>query len=308
MSFSDLHDIFSGRIGSNYCVKSLLYLKSPQNAKRYLTAIQKISFRSGDGNRNRGWDRYPRARSRLHVVPIKEQDLLDPVFMNKRSNKLSFDIARFTEFLAGYNKVDEDIKPVMLHYAMIYLLDFFSRTWLKYDQNRGHGLVMNPSVKEQQVIETSVTVRPDGIFQRAVDAFYFLGQSSLFSLDDDEGIGYTIDPLGKGTISKRIRKTKYSAAPKITLARLIDVHERLGNIVGDVSKSNFILVGYIILFTLSSICRYKAEDWFKIRTNIEMKSKFDLLQHCFLYEYIPETLMQTILAKDLKKELSIGDE
>jgi hypothetical protein len=288
-------------------VKSLLYLKSPQNTKQYLIAIQRIKFKEGDKSRNERWGKYPPIRGGQLTVPINQEDLLTPAFMNKRSNKLSFDISRFTEFLSGYNKVDEDIKPVMLHYAMIYLFDFFSRTWLKYEQNRGHGIHLNQLGKESQVTETSVTVKPDGIFQRAVDAFYFVGQSSLFSLDNDDGIGYTIDPLRGGTISQRIRKIKYSATPSITLARLIDVCERFDKIVGNVSKSNPILVGYVILFTLSSICRYRAEDWFKIRGNRDLKTRFELLQHDFLYEWIPEILMQTILTKGLKEELPISE-
>jgi len=60
--------------------------------------------------------------------------------VNKQTDKLSFDISRFTEFLSGNAKVDDDIKPIMLHYTMIYFFDFFSRTWLKYGRARGHGI------------------------------------------------------------------------------------------------------------------------------------------------------------------------
>lgn len=47
--------------------------------------------------------------------------------------------------LAGYTMVHDDIKPVMLHYSMIYLLDFYARTWLKYGRNWGHGIKQIPN-------------------------------------------------------------------------------------------------------------------------------------------------------------------
>jgi len=314
VSFSGLHDIFSGRLGSNYCVKSFLYLKSPQNARKYLTAIHKITFKDGDRSRDEKWQSYPQIKDAPPVTPIREKELSSPIFMNKQSDKLSFDISRFTEFLSGYDKVKEDIKPVMLHYAMIYLLDFFSRTWLKYGQNRGHGIKLTqPELSENEKhalnpLRNVVKIEKKGIFPRAVDAFYFLGQSSLFSPDDDDGIGYLVNPLTGGPISERIEKMKYSDTPVIPLSYLIHAYEKLDRIAGQFSKSNPILVGYVILFTVSSICRYKAEDWFKIREDRNLKSKLELLQHDFLYEWIPEILIQTILRKGLKEELQISDE
>lgn len=241
------------------------------------------------------------------MIPIRKGDLSDSVFMNKQADKLSFDISRFTEFLSGYTKVDADVKPIMLHYAMVYLFDFFTRTWLKYGQNWGHGIQSKPREKGSSVNEYLVEIEENGIFPRAVDAFYFLNQSSLFSPDDDDGIGYIVNVEG-GTISEIIKKMKYSERPKIKLAHLIDVYEKLGKIVGPVSKSNPILVGYVILFTISSISRYRAEDWFKIRENRNLKNKFDLLQYDFLYKWTHEILMQTILRKGLEKELSISNE
>jgi len=239
-----------------------------------------------------------------NVIPIRESDLSDPEFMDKQADKLSFDISRFTEFLDGYTKADDDIKPIMLHYAMIYLLDFFSRTWLKYGQNPGHGIRKLTQCSNDFSVEIGIF---SGIFQRAIDAFYFADQSSLFSSDYDDGIGYQLNVEGK-TTSEIIEKMKYSECPEIRLTHLIDVYEKLGKIVGSVSKSNPILVGYVILFIGSSVSRYRAEDWFKIRENRDLKNKFDLLQYDFLYELIPEILLQTILKKDLKKELSISNE
>ena len=304
MSFSDLRDIFIGSVGADYCVKALLFLKSPSNVKEYLTGIHKVTFPDGEKRKKEKWRAYPRVKGKPNVIPIKEKDLSNLEFMNKQADKLSFDISRFTEFLAGYNKVDNDIKPIMLHYAMIYLFDFFSRTWLNYGQNWGHGIKKLMPCSN----DFSVKIEKSGIFPRAIDTFYFLDQSSLFSPDDDDGIGYLANVEG-GTISEMIEKMKYSECPEIRLTHLIDVYDRLNNIVGSVSKSNPILVGYVILFIISSISRYRAEDWFKIRQDRDLKNKLeDLLQYDFLYKWTHEILMQTILKKGLKKELSISSE
>jgi hypothetical protein len=99
----------------------------------------------------------------------------------------------------------------------------------------------------------SVKIEKQGVFQRAVDAFYFLGQSSLFSSDDDDGIGYIVDALGGGTISEKIEKMKYSESPRVKLSHLIAIYRKLRKIVGPVSVSNPILLGYVILFIMSSI-------------------------------------------------------
>ncbi|MDH5266626.1 MAG: hypothetical protein OEW62_02980 [Candidatus Bathyarchaeota archaeon] len=191
--------------------------------------------------------------------------------------------------------MNDDIKPVMLHYAMIYLFDFFTRTWLKYGQNWGHGirLVSHPT-------DFAVRIEKSGIFPRAVDAFYFVDQSSLLSIDDNDGIEYFFHAAGTGTISKKIKKIKYSKTPTIKLDHLIDVYDRLGALSGRVSKSNCILVGFVLLFVISSISRYKAGAWFKIRENRDLKNKFELLQHDFLYEWIPEILLQTVLKRQFE--------
>lgn len=306
MSFSGLRDIFSGRLGTDYCVKSLLFLKSPNNAKEYLVGIHKVAFPDGDTNKNQRWFAYPSVKGTPNVIPIRERDLSNPMFMDKQADKLSFDISRFTEFLSGYTKVDDDIKPIMLHYAMIYLFDFFSRTWLKYGRNWGHGIEKFKPFKPCPN-DFSVEIGKSGIFPRAIDAFYFLDQSSLFSPDNDDGIGYVANVEG-GTISERIEKMKYSESPVIRLTHLIGVYEKLGKIVGSVSKSNPILVGYVVLHIMSSISRYRAEDWSKIREDRNLKNKFELLQYDFLYEWAPEILIQTILKRGLKKELSISSE
>lgn len=243
-----------------------------------------------------------------NIVPIRDKDLSNPKFMNKQANKLSFDISRFTEFLSGYNKVDDNIKPIMLHYGMIYLFDFFTRTWLNYGRNPGHGIhKLKSSEKEFSVKEYHVEIGTNGIFPRTVDAFYLLGQSSLFSPDAESGIGYQLGVTGQ-TISERIKKMKYSRSPKISLNHLIDIYEKLGKIVGSVSKSNPILVGYVILHIVSSISRYRAEDWFKVREDRNLRNQFELLQYDFLYKWTHEILMQTILRRGLKEELSISGE
>lgn len=264
MSFSALRDIFAGCVGADYCVRSVLFLKSPNNVKEYLIGAHKVAFQRGDSGKSKRWQAYPRIAGALNVRPIKNRDLTNREFMKNHANKLSFDISRFIEFLTGYTKIDDDIKPIMLHYGMIYLFDFFSRTWLKYERNWGHGIKLMSSPKGH-----FVRIQKNGIFPRAVDAFYFLGQPSLFSPNKDDGIGYTYDPRkvygdrleGEGlTISERIGKMKYSERPNINLTHLIDVYERLGKIVGSVLDSNPILVGYVILFIMSSLSRYNAKD------------------------------------------------
>jgi len=74
----------------------------------------------------------------------------------------------------------------------------------------------------------------------------------------------------------------------------------MGKIEPFVLKSNPILVSYAILFIISSMSRYRAENWFKIRENKDLKNKFDLLQYDFLYRWTHEVLKQTILRRGLK--------
>lgn len=305
MGFSTLRDIFSGRIGVDYCVRSLLYLRSPNNVKEYLLSLHRVTFKEGDSEKKRKWSTYPKIVGASNVVPIKEKDLVDSQFMTSQSEKLSFDISRFAEFLDGYRQVAEDIKPIMLHYSVVYLFDFFSRSWLKYSENRSHGITSKQPVAGSSVSEYVVQLEKNGVFPRAVDAFYFINQSSLFSPDADDGIGYQRNTLG-GIISNRIEKMKYSETPTVNLHLLVNMYERLGKIIGSVSPSNYILTGYALLFTISSISRYRAKDWFEIRENKDMKNTVDLLQYDFLYKWVPEILMQTILRKDLKNELSIA--
>jgi len=154
----------------------------------------------------------------------------------------------------------------------------------------------------------SVKIEKQGVFQRAADAFYFLDQSSLFSPDDYSGIDYIVKPFEGRTVSEKIEKMKYSETPRVKLNHLIDIYIKLRKIVGSVSISNPILVGYAILFIMSSISRYRAEDWFKIRENRKQRNILELLQYDFLYEWIPEIFMQTILRKGLQEKLSIPRE
>ena len=305
MSFSALRDIFIGSVGADYCVKALLFLESPNNVKEYLIGIHKVTFPKGDTRKKERWSAYPCVKGAPKVLPIMDSDLSDPEFMDKQANKLSFDISRFKEFLDGYTKVDDDIKPIMLHYSMIYLLDFFSRTWLKYARNLGHGMKIPPHSNSHRQFPVKIT--KSGIFHRAVDAFYFLEQSSLFSIDDDDGIPYQHN-FELEVPFEKIEKIKYSEYPEINLDHLINIYERIGKIQLFVSKSNPILIGYAILFIISSISRYRAENWFKIREDRDLKNNFDLLQYDFLYKWTHELLMQTILRGGLKKELSISSE
>jgi len=72
-------------------------------------------------------------------------------------------MSKFIEFLMGYNQVESDIQPIILQYSIIYLFDFFSRTWLKYERNWSHG-------KKLQSNDLAVKIERNGLFQRAIDA------------------------------------------------------------------------------------------------------------------------------------------
>lgn len=292
-----------GKVGLDYCAKALLFLKSPNNAKEYLTGIHKVVFPHGDSSKEERWDAYLHVVKALGVTPITDEDLANTKFMSRQADKLSFDISRFTEFLTGYTKVNDDIKPVMLHYSSIYLFDFFSRTWLKYGRNWGHGI----GDFRVDADEYFVTIRKSGIFPRAIDAFCFMNQSSLFSPDDDDGIPYQHN-FELEVPFEKIEKMKYSENPEVNLTHLIDVYERTSKIEKFVSKSNRILVSYVILFITSSISRYRAQEWFKIREARNLKNKLDLVMYDFRYKWTHEILMQTILRRGLKKELSISSE
>lgn len=291
-------NVFSGRVNATFCVKSILSLKSPKNAQKYLTRLHNIiAFpeMSADDIKMRRWDEYPSAKGIQVVKPIRRKDLSNPVFMKKIANKLSFDISRFTEFLAGYGNAEEDIKPIMLHYAMIYLFDFFSRSWLKFGQNRRHGLKIIPPSEGSSIDEYTLEMWKNGIFQRAVDAFYFRYHPSLFSLGGSLGINY--HELLFGFKTEKIEKWEYSKAPKIKLGSLFHIYDRIDsrNPAYSGKKSNPILIGYALLFSLSSISRYRAEDWWKIREDKNLNTKLELLQYDFVYEWVPEILMQTVL-------------
>ena len=292
MGFSALRDILSGVFGADQCVKSVLSLMSPENVGKYLVDIHEIMFPKGNSAKEQKWLACRTFENVPEVFPIMEMDLSDPKFMRNHSRRLSFDVSRFIEFLNGYNRVDDDLKPIMLHYSMIYLLDFFSRTWLKYTRNKGHCITMMMLTSEN-IYEQRVKIEKSGVFPRAVDAFYFLNQSSIFSVDDDDGISLQHQKLEVPI--EKIEKKRYAQSPQIALGYLIDTYERVCKMGELVKKSNPILLGYLILFIESSLSRYRAEDWFKIRENRDLESKFNLVQYDALYHWTHEILMQTIL-------------
>lgn len=296
MSYSGLLELFTGRLEPQKCVKYVLSLKSPKMMKKFLTKRHEILFPEGDRKKSQRWGSYPIHEELSYMKPVASKDLSNGEFLTKTANKLSFDISRFTEFLSGYNRVDEDIKPIMFHYALIYILDFFSRTWLKYGRNPRHGLKIIPHIEETTDAGIEVKIYAKGVFPRAVDAFYLVGQSSLFSCDDESGISYQPDINGN-IFPKRIQKQKYSDEPKFYMSHLIDIYDSLNSVHGSVKISNKILVGYTIVFALSSICRYLPEQWFNIKADRNLKSKLDILQSDYLHNWIPEILLQLELER-----------
>jgi hypothetical protein len=298
MSFSGLSNLFEGK-GSRRNLAFLLSLKSPESAKGYLLEIHKRVFPNADSYERiaKRWQSYPSASIARSVKPVLESDLANPEFTNKLAEKLSFDISRFTDFIEGYARVAEDIKPVMLHYAMIYLLDFYSRTWLRHGQNMSHGVKMIPQEGRQTVLDAKVKLLENGIFPRAVDAFFVTYQSSLFSNDDNDGVGYYVNPLG-GTMPERFPKLQYCKTPQVKLGELLDFYKRLGHLEQErvhTTVANKILTGYLILFSTSFISRYKAKDWFRIREDRNLGNRIELLNHDFVSDWIPELILQTSL-------------
>jgi hypothetical protein len=274
-------------------------LKAPENAKEYLIERHKRVFSRVDSYRKimERWQAYP-SISAANIKPILEKDLSDLKFISRLAEKLSFDISRFTDFLEAYAKVTEDIKPVMLHYATIYLLDFFSRTWLKYGQFMSHGTRMIPQEKAQNVLDIKVKILENGIFPRAVDAFFLMYQPCLFSNDERHGVRYVHNITAGGTTPQRFKKMQYSNKPQIKFRKLLEIYKELMQYENvSITASNKILTGYLILFLISSISRYRAKDWFAIRNNRNLNNRIELLSHDFVSEWIPELVLQLSLLK-----------
>lgn len=298
MSFSGLSDLFEGRIDSRKLLASLLSLKAPESAEQYLLERHQSVFPHADSYKEMAetWERYSLVSATANVKPVMHTDLSNPEFTHKLAEKLSFDIARFTDFIDGYAKVAEDIRPVMLHYAVIYLLDFFSRTWLKHGRNMSHGVRMIQQEGQQSVLDAWLKISKRGIFPRAVDAFFVTRQSSLFSNDDHSGVGYLQIPFEDRTIPKRLPKLPWCKEPKVKLGELLDIYKTMRNVEGaHVTAANNILTGDLILFSASFISRYKAEDWFKIREDRNLRNRIELLNHDFVSEWIPELILQMSL-------------
>jgi hypothetical protein len=185
-----------------------------------------------------------------------------------------------------------------LHYTMIYLLDFFSRTWLTHEHNRYHGLTLLDGKQETIAIEKS------GGFQRAVDAFYVLNKSSLFSIDDDSWITYGIGD----TQPIRIEKMKYCDAPQLILRDFVETYNKLTNIekyskitkIGyQTNNANPILVSFVILHGLISISRYRAGEWLEICSRPALMNDYEILQHDILNVRMPDIFRETILKRNL---------
>jgi hypothetical protein len=296
MSFSGLSDLFEGRVGSRECLVFLLSLKAPESAREYLYDSHKRVFPYADSYKNasKRWQEYPCSAIK-NVKPVLDSDMANLEFTKKIAEKLSFDISRFTDFIDGYARVAEDIKPVMLHYAMNYLLDFFSRTYLKYGQSMSHGVKMMQQEGKETLLEAKVKILENGIFPRAVDAFYATRQSSLFSNDDIAGIGYYTNAWGE-TTPARIPKLECCKEPQVTLGELLTYYRTLNSFEHvHITIANKILTGYLILFLVSSISRYRAKDWFMLRQDRDMSNRIELLNYDFVSAWIPELLLQTSL-------------
>lgn len=292
MSFSGLGDIFQGRIGQRECLAFLLSLKAPESARMYVYERHKQVFGRPNSYEKlvKRWQEYPYATESRNIRPVLANDLENLEFTKNLGETLAFDISRFTDFIDGYVRVAEDIKPVMLHYAINYLLDFFSRTYLKYGQSTSHGVKITPKVGQETVLQTRARILENGIFPRAVDAFYAVDQSSLFSSDDVLGIGHYFNVSGETTPTRL--KLKCCDKSSVTLNELLIMYRYFNSIKHDlVTVANKILAGYLVLFLVSSLSRYRAEDWFVLRQDRDLSNRIELLNHDFVSQWIPELLL-----------------
>ena len=105
--------------------KALIFFQSPENSTTYIKLINEFY-------------NYQLKNHTLNKIDIlKSKDYLN----DKIGLKLAFDISRFIEFLNAYAIIDKSIKPVVLHYSIIYLFDFISSCFIKSSTNNGrHGL------------------------------------------------------------------------------------------------------------------------------------------------------------------------
>jgi hypothetical protein len=257
------------------------------------------------------WHEYPNSAILLpaNVKPVSQKDMINQQFLTELSEKLSFDISRFAEFIEGYSLVAPDIKPLMLHYAVIYLLDFFTRTWVKMKQNPSHVLQMLPQPETKNIMELKVNLLDRGVFPRAVDAFYLLHQSSLYSNNAQAGIMYSHNIAKDESIPLRMEKLPYYHKPatQISLGTLLEYYERLttNDKYAEISMSNKILTGFLTLFLISSISRYRPKEWFSLRNNSNLFNKVELLTPILLLNGFLSYCSRKVLSYTLRFECCI---
>jgi hypothetical protein len=292
MSFSGLSNLFNGRVGATNCLAMLLSLKSPKNAKKYL--IQKHReincYASSYKDILTRWKSCP-SSANSNIKPILDTDLEKSQVTNKIAETMSFDISRFIDFIEGYARVSNDIKPVMLHYSTMYLLDFFSRTWLRCEPSTAHGLkVIDDGVKREPQ-RTKLQILKKGFFPRIVDSFVIMNQHNLFSNDNTSGIQKNFS-ITKDEWEPELEKKCYSREPKISLGELLNIYELLKTDMAIITMANKILTGYLILFLISSISRYKAKKWCIITNDRNLSNEIELVNYDFVSKWIPELILQ----------------
>lgn len=281
--------------------KALIFFQTPKNSVRYIKLI------------NEFYDYQLKNHTLNKIDVLKPKDY----YNDKIGLKLAFDISRFIEFLNAYEIIDKSIKPVVLHYSIIYLFDFISSCFIKYStSNRGHGLTFNGN-------ENSIVLRKFGIFPRIIDSLHLIGYPSIFSNTNDQtlensGIEYHIPNVDSdyndliNNINLILKgRYGYFNEPKIELRQIIDIYNKLYSLYQInnhyVKKSNFIFIDYLFLFAASSISRYRAEDWHKIQTdkNSVVRHHFEIAQFNFIYKWIPYLICEIILPEEVLYELKI---
>jgi hypothetical protein len=107
MSFSELRDILGARENVNQCVRAIFALKPPQNVATYLVDVQRKAFyfaysygssddKEIDKYKREKWTQYNFPQKGLQLGPLTSEILLAPEEISKASEKLSFDISRFS--------------------------------------------------------------------------------------------------------------------------------------------------------------------------------------------------------------------
>jgi hypothetical protein len=118
-----------------------------------------------------------------------------------------------------------------------------------------------------------------------------MNQHNLFSNDNTSGIQKNFS-ITKDEWEPELEKKCYSREPKISLGELLNIYELLKTDMAIITMANKILTGYLILFLISSISRYKAKKWCIITNDRNLSNEIELVNYDFVSKWIPELILQ----------------